>query len=183
MTPSPYRTILGEQYDALHPNVRRAHEAPLVADGTFVVVHGTDWMVPVLIALMKLPASGHDVPVALSVASELVSGNEQRTRLHWHRQIGRTPLVTRQHAGGPFLVEESGPARVVFSLRVEDGCLLYEHARLHFLFVRLPSLLSPRIRARVAPAPAGWHVEVVIEWRGHLICRYAGTMRPREATV
>jgi hypothetical protein len=38
---SPYHAILGEAFDTLHPNVRRAHEAPLTAEGTFDVVHGS----------------------------------------------------------------------------------------------------------------------------------------------
>jgi len=44
--------------------------------------------------------------------------------------------------------------------------------------VPLPSRLAPRVRGRVSPIPDGWCVEVVVEWRGHLICRYGGPMRP-----
>jgi hypothetical protein len=47
----------------------------------------------------------------------------------------------------------------------------------------VPSLLSPSVRARVSPDPQGWQVEVTVEWRGHLICRYGGTMQPLEAAA
>ena len=64
---SPYHELLGEAFDTLHPNVRRAHEAPLNAEGTFDVVHGTHRVTRMLVALMKLPAAGSRVPVALRV--------------------------------------------------------------------------------------------------------------------
>jgi hypothetical protein len=51
---SPYDEILGEAFDTLHPNVRRAHEAPLSAEGTFDVVHGIHRVTRILVALMKL---------------------------------------------------------------------------------------------------------------------------------
>ena len=70
--------------------------------------------------------------------------------------------------------------RLVFSLRAANGCLLYEHAALRFLFVRVPPVLSPRVRARVSPGPEGWHVDVRVEWHGHLICWYGGRMRPSQ---
>ena len=66
---------------------------------------------------------------------------------------------------------------MVFSLRAADGCLLYEHAALRFLFLRVPPAVAPRVTARVSPDPEGWHVDVRVEWRGHLICSYGGRMR------
>ena len=53
---SPYQALLGDAFNTLHPNVRRAHEAPLSAEGTFDVVHGTHRVTRILVALMKLPA-------------------------------------------------------------------------------------------------------------------------------
>lgn len=177
---SPYDAILGEALETLHPNVRRAHEAPLNAEGTFDVVHGTHRVTRILVALMKLPAAGSRLPVTLKVAF-----GPERTRtglptLRWERRIGRTPLSTRQHAHQGFLVEEMGLGRLVFSLRATNGCLLYEHAALRFLFLRVPPVLSPRLRARVSPDSEGWHVDVTVEWHGHLICRYGGRMRPSQ---
>jgi len=178
---SPYHAILGEAFDTLHPNVRRAHEAPLSAEGTFDVVHGTHRVTRILVALMKLPAAGTRVPVTLSVVFSPTRTHARPLTLRWERRIGRTPLSTHQYAHRGFLVEEQGPGRLVFSLRAANGCLLYEHATLRFLFLRVPPALSPRVWARVSPDPEGWHVDVRVEWHGHLICRYGGSMRASQA--
>lgn len=178
---SPYQAILGEAFETLHPNVRRAHTVPLSAEGTFDVVHGTHRITRILVALMTLPAAGQRVPVTLRVAFGPARTKAGPPTLRWERRIGRTPLCTHQHAHRGFLVEENGPGRLVFSLRAANGCLLYEQAALCFFFLRVPSVLSPRVRARVSPDPEGWHVDVRVEWHGHLICRYAGTMRPSQA--
>jgi hypothetical protein len=180
-TRSPYRAILGEAFDTLHPNVRRAHEAPLSAAGTFDVIHGTHRVTRILVALMKLPAAGSRVPVTLSVVFGPARTNAGPFTLKWERRIGHTSLSTYQHARRGFLVEEQGPGRMVFSLRATNGCLLYEHAALRFLCLRVPPVLSPRVRARVSPDPEGWHVDVRVEWHGHLICRYGGRMQPSRA--
>ena len=108
------------------------------------------------------------------------AGEAEPLTLRWERRIGRTALSTRQHADCGFLVEESGPGRMVFSLRAADGCLLYEHAALRFLFLRVPPVLAPCVRARVSPDPEGWRVDVSVEWHGHLICWYGGRMRPSQ---
>ena len=79
---------------------------------------------------------------------------------------------------GGRLVESSGPGMVTFALRVDEGALLYEDAGCHFLHVPVPRLAAPRVRAQVAATHDGWHVNVIIEWRSHLICRYDGRMRP-----
>jgi hypothetical protein len=178
---SPYQAILGDALATLHPNVRRAHEAPLTAEGTFDVVHGTQRITPILVALMKLPAAGSRVPVALSMTVDPVRTNGGPPTLRWERRIGQTPLSTHQHAHRGFLVEEHGQGRIVFSLRAANGCLLYEHASTRFLFLRLPHALSPRIRALVSPELDGWHVDVRVDWHGHLVCAYGGRMRPLQA--
>lgn len=174
---TPYHAILGEAFETLHPNVRRAHEAPLTAEGTFDVVHGTHRFTRILVALMKLPAAGRQMPVTLSVAEA------GPFTLRWERKFGQTPLCTHQHAHQGYLVEAMGPGRMVFSLRVADGCLFYDYAAVRFLFVRVPTVLSPRVGVRVSPEPEGWHVDVRVEWHGHLICEYGGRMRPLQAAA
>jgi hypothetical protein len=179
---SPYRAILGEAFDTLHPNVRRAHEAPLSAEGTFDVVHGTHRIARILVALMQLPAAGSRVPVALSVAFGPARTRTGPLTLRWERRIGQTRLCTLQHAHRGLLVEAKGLGRMVFSLRAANGCLLYEPAALRFWFLRVPPVLSPHMSARVSPDAEGWHVDVRVEWHGHLICRYGGRMRPSQGT-
>ena len=154
--------------------MRIAHEAPLIATGAVDVVHGAHPLTSLIVRAMKLPAPGAQ-PVMLHVA--LASASPAAT-MTWTRRIGITSLDTRQFARRGRLVEQSGPGTVEFVLRVDDGALLYEQTRCRFLQVPLPCPLAPQVRARVAPTADGWHVEVVVEWRGHLVCRYGGAMRP-----
>ncbi|HEX5110319.1 MAG TPA: DUF4166 domain-containing protein [Vicinamibacterales bacterium] len=179
---SPYRALLGDDYDTLHPNVRAAHEAPLVAEGVFDVVHGSHLVVPVLIWIMKLPASGRSVPVHLQVVDEAAAPGARSLGMRWSRRIGRSILETHQFAQDDFLVEQSGAGSVVFVLHPADGSLVYERAATEFMGVPVPSFLSPRIHASVSPDPAGWHVDVAVHWRRHLICRYWGRMQPLKTT-
>lgn len=180
---TPYQTLLGEWYARLHPHVRVAHEAPLLAEGAVDVTHGAHPLTPLFIRAMNLPAAGPSKPVTLVVDIDSSTPGTAPT-MTWMRQIGETRLDTRQFARQGHLVEEAGPGAVEFRLRVdEDGSLVYENARCRFLRIPVPDVLSPQVRARVAPASSGWRVSVVVEWRGHPICTYGGLMQPvRTAT-
>lgn len=166
-----YQTILGDAFAALHPNVRRAHLAPLTARGTLDVRHGAHWIVPLMVAAMKLPAAGEGWPVRLEVVA---AGN----RLEWIRRIGPSVLRTRQRASGSRVVEHQGIGRIVFDLDVEDGALVYRQASMSIGRVVLPPFVAPRVRARASAAPGGWRIEVTVTWRGHLVCHYSGQMEP-----
>jgi hypothetical protein len=123
-----------------------------------------------IIWLMKLPAAGLHQPVQLEVAQD---GSE----LVWTRRIGRSVLRTRQRASGSRLVERSGLGRVSFDLVVEEGALLYRHSSIHVAGLPVPSVLSPRVGAVVSATTEGWRVAVTVEWRGRIVCRYAGAIR------
>jgi hypothetical protein len=174
--------LLGDVYDTLHPSVRAAHEAPLVAEGVFDVVHGSHLLVPVLVWIMKLPARGTSVPVHLQVVYESATRGVRSPDMRWTRRIGRSRLETRQYAEDDSLVEKSGAGCVVFVLHAADGSLNYERLSTRFMGLRVPSPFSPRIHACVSPDPAGWHVDVTVHWRNHLVCRYWGRMRPAQKT-
>ena len=170
---SPYEALLGAAFATLHPHVRRAHLAPLRAEGTIDVEHGPGWLARPIIWLMKLPAAGPRQPVRLDVAAD---GSE----LVWTRRIGESVLRTRQYAigaSGSRLVERSGLGRVSFDLAVDDGALLYRQSSFHVAGVPVPSSLSPRVGAVVSATADGWRVVVTVEWRGRIVCRYAGTIR------
>ena len=167
---SPYETLLGETFASLHAHVRRAHLAPLHAEGTIDVEHGAGWLVRPMIWLMKLPAAGPRQPVGLDVAQDGAD-------LVWTRCIGRSVLRTRQRAHGSRLAERSGLGRITFDLAVEDGALRYQNSSLNVAGIAVPSSLSPRVAAVVSPADEGWHVVVTVDWRGQLLCRYGGTVR------
>jgi hypothetical protein len=172
---SPYEVILGTDYDTLHPNVRAAHEPPLEAVGVFDVVHGAHPLGRVLVPVMKLPAAGNGQPVRLRVTACVADGAE--SILRWSRQIGGTPLETRQRAWRGLLVEEAAASRIHFALRATCGALQYEHVALRLCGMPLPAFVSPRVRACVSPEVDGWSVDVIVEWRQRLICRYGGRMR------
>ena len=176
---SPYRDVLGQDYGRLHPHVRIAHEAPLDAAGVMNVRHGRHVLTPFFVRAMHLPAEGPGQPVLLSVTVDDLPP-KRGGLLRWSRRIGSTLLATRQFSRNGRLVEESGPGSVEFELFVDDqGSLVYEHTGSRVFRVPLPRALSPRVRARVSGAPAGWDVEVTVEWRTHLICTYAGSMQSR----
>jgi hypothetical protein len=168
---SPYEALLGEAFGSLHAHVRRAHLSPLHAEGTMDVEHGPGWLARPMIWLMKLPAAGPRQPVRLDVAGD---GSE----LVWTRRIGRAILQTRQRASGSRLVERSGLGRVSFDLVVDNGTLLYRRSSFHVAGLPLPSSLSPCVGAAVSATAEGWHVAVTVTWRGRIVCRYAGALRP-----
>jgi hypothetical protein len=166
---SPYEVALKDGFFALDPEVQRAHLAPLVATGRFDVERGSHWIAPVLAGLLALPVAGRGQPVQLEVIAQ---GNE----LLWTRRIGAVLLRTRQRASGPRIVERAGLGHIVFEVAGENGALLYRQTAVYFAGIPLPRFLAPGVRARVSAAPGGWDVEVRVEWRTHLVCRYGGRM-------
>ena len=166
---SPYRTLLGEAFDSLPANVRRAHQVPLVAEGTLDVEHGNHWLTPLMIQLMKLPGAGRGQRVRL----ELIEAGPD---VEWMRRIGSSVLRTRQRAIGRRLVEYNGIGWIAFELAVADDSLVYRQLSIGLGRVVIPSRISPHVRARVSPAAMGWRVEVNVTWRAHLVCRYDGVL-------
>jgi hypothetical protein len=154
----------------LDAGVRRGHQPPLAAEGTLDVQHGTAWLTPVMIRLMKLPAAGRGQRVRLDVTA--IGGD-----VEWTRRIGPSMLRTRQRAVGSRLVEYHGRGCVAFALEIEDGTLVYRQVSMRVAGIPVPSMVSPRVSARVSPAAGGWRVEVAVTWRGRLVCRYAGALR------
>jgi hypothetical protein len=167
---APYRTLLGEAFDFLPANVRRAHQVPLVAEGTLDVEHGTHWLAPLLIQLMKLPVAGRGQRVRL----ELIAAGAD---VQWMRQIGSSVLRTRQRAIGRRLVEYNGIGWIAFELAVVDDSLLYRQRSVGVGRLVIPSRIGPHVRARVSPAAIGWRIEVTVTWRTHLVCHYEGILR------
>lgn len=167
---SPYEAILGVAFASLHAHVRRAHLAPLRAEGTIDVEHGPRWLARPIIWLMKLPSAGPRQPVRLEVV-------EDGSEIVWTRRIGGSVLLTRQRADGPRLVERSGLGRISFDLVVEDGALVYRQSSIHVAGLPVPPSVSPRVDAVVFATGEGWRVVVSVNWRGLFVCRYAGSIR------
>jgi hypothetical protein len=168
-----YPTLLGRAFDTLHPNVREAHLAPLYAEGTMDVVHGTHRLARFFVGLMHLPAPGPAKPVTLRV-TEAIDG--AAGVMHWNRVFGKSRLRTCQSAWRGLLLERSGPGSITYRLRVDDGALVYEQTSMRVLNLPISSGMTPNVRARASGASTGWHVDVIVEWRGYLVCRYTGRM-------
>jgi len=168
--PGLYRALLGDQFGSLHPAVQRAHAAPLRAEGAVDVVHGTHWLGPFLVWMMNLPAPGPRQPTTVDIR---VSG----CGLVWTRTIGASRFRTRQNAEGSLLVERLGLGRVAFALDVDAGALRYRQVSMSVARIAVPPSLGPRVSVGVCPASEGWHVQVEVTWRAHLVCRYSGVMR------
>ena len=168
-TSSPYQILLGEAFASLDAHVRRGHLAPLAAEGTLDVRHGTGWLTPLLVRLMNLPAAGRGQRVRLDVTPAGAG-------LEWTRRIGSSVLRTRQRVAGALLVEHNGIGSVAFALKAEDGALLYRQVSMRVAGILVPSFIRPRVSARVSPAAQGWRVEVAVTWRGHLVCAYTGML-------
>ena len=166
---SPYEAVLGRAFATLDPRVQRAHLPPLVARGSLDVEHGSHPLTPLLVRLLKLPACGDAQPVRLEVVGEGAG-------VAWMRRIGATVLRTVQHARGNRIVERSGLGRVEFELHAVDGALEYRQVTMRIAGVPIPAFVRPQARACVSAAPGGWHVEVVVGWRRHILCRYHGVM-------
>ena len=166
---SPYEAALGGAFETLPSEVRRAHVAPLVAVGTFDVDHGSHWITPALVKLLNLPEAGRGQMVRLEVAAH---GDE----LLWARRIGAVSLLTRQRAAGRRIVERVGLGTIVFDVAARDGALVYQQCCLRVAGLPIPRFVAPLVNARVSAAARGWHVEVRVTWRTHLVCRYAGKM-------
>jgi len=138
------------------------------------IVHGSHGMTRLIVGLMGLPAAGSEKPVTLRVTEEAGRGGPRQ--MLWIREFGASSLITRQSARRGRLVERSGPGTIVYTLHEKDGALVYEQESMRFLHVPLWAGLTPVVSARASPAAAGWDVDVVVQWRGHLMCRYAGRM-------
>ena len=163
---NPYRSILGDGFASLHPHVRHAHSAPLVAAGTLDVEHGAHWSTPLLVRSLSLPPRGTQ-PVRLEIVD---AGHD----LRWSRRIGTTALETLQRADGRLLIERHGLGHITFRLDVRNGALHYTQDGFFVAGLRVPRPVSPWVCADVTATPEGWRVDVTVTWRARLVCRYAG---------
>jgi hypothetical protein len=142
---------------------------PLRAEGTMDVEHGAGWLSRPMIWLMNLPAAGLRQQVRVDV-------DQDGEGVVWVRRIGQSVFTTRQRANRSGLEERSGPGRVSFDLRVEDGALVYRQSSIRIGGLPMPSSLSPDVDAVVRPTTEGWSVVVTVKWRAQIVCRYAGAI-------
>jgi hypothetical protein len=172
--PSLYRRILGAQFDALPPVLRRFHDAngSGCARGTFRVKRAAGPLRNAMASLLGLPRSGSDVPVQLHVE---VEGERER----WVRDFGGQRVVTVQWVRGNVLMESRGWTSLSAELVIEGSRLQYVFCRAWFAGIPIPRGLSPSVESYVDAGETGWRVVVRIfaPMLGELI-RYEGWIEP-----
>lgn len=168
-----YRQVLGESFEALHPNLKRFHETDTVmlGKGSFTISRrgGT-----LLAALLRLPPAGERIPVYMEV-QPLSSGEK------WIRHFGDVPMTTDQWYQEGLLRERAGP--MVFGLETtvtENGGMEFSTRRAWVMGIPLPLVLSPKVSAVTSPTEAGWQVQVglTLPLFGWLL-RYEGEVIPQ----
>ena len=152
---SLYRRILGDQLDNLPSAMRRFHDAKngITARGKFKVTRGLGWFRNFLTSMMRLPPSGSDVPMELSVTP--VGGRE-----HWVRRFGNHSMKTKQWQARTLLIEAGGPMRFAFELLANETSVQFKLIRAWFCLIPLPRFLAPRLEAIETACEGGWDVVV-----------------------
>jgi len=153
-----YRQTLGDAFDNLPQVLKTFHAHPdgAAARGTLRITRGQGWLRQTMASLMRLPASGEQVPVLLNV--QVNAGIER-----WSRQFGSLRLVTRQWLWQGLLIETAGPLRFGFRLSANATEMRFDFARCWLLGMPLPFALAPRVNARASEYEDGWWIHVCVE--------------------
>lgn len=198
---SPIARALGEDFDRLHPAVRRHYAEPVVdVHGTMDTIYVGRAIKP--LALISYRLFGAPVPYdGTNVAMSLRNSIDASGAMHWVRKFCTTPeaviFVSRSVCSGDHkLIEYTKYGLGVESrLTVDDeGSLVYEMDRnvirlpLLGLIVRLPTWLSPfggGITREIGESLDSFRVEFemvhpifgrTVSYRGS--CRFAGPEDP-----
>jgi hypothetical protein len=174
VSPSLYRRILGERFDALPEVLRRFHDAPGggQARGTFQVERGAGRVRSGMASLMGMPEAGTDVPIRLQV---IVDGERER----WVRHFREQRVETVQWMRGDLLMEAFGLTSFSSALVIDGSCLRYEFRRAWWAGIPLPPGMAPFVDGRVDAGEDGWRVSVRIgaPFLGELV-HYQGWIGP-----
>jgi hypothetical protein len=165
--------VAGAAWEEIDGTVRRAHAAeqePIPRPGRFCVRRGTGLAARLLSRLLRLPASGEDVALELTI---IPAGTGET----WRRRFDGVPFETAQWlAPDGALAERVGFVRLPFRLAAEAGALVYRHCGTALLVgplaLPLPAAISPRVGAEERPGPEGMvrgRVAVSLPLLGRLI--------------
>jgi len=170
-----YPRVVGDGWSELPEIVRHVHggRATIRLSGHLAIQGDSSRLARFLARLVRLPRSGQQVPTVLQVAP--YSSGET-----WMRRFGDDRLVTRQWEEDGLLVERIGLVRLVFSVAVSDGALVFRQVAAGFGFGRfwlpLPRVLAPVVRARVWAADEGLGLRVEVAHAAGLLCCYEGVL-------
>lgn len=167
-----FRRLLGDEIDQLPLVLRQAHDAIELQHwaGSAVVTRSKNPIAQILCRMMKLPAPGNDVPIAISFER---IGDVER----WRRTFaGRTYQSDCTECDG-LLIERMGPATNIFRISSRHGHLHFDLIGFRFLGIPIPSWARPHCHA-LESSDAGkyvFDVPVSFRWLGFAI-RYTGRM-------
>jgi hypothetical protein len=153
-----YQRLLGAEFEALPPVLRRFHSLPDGgrAAGSVVVHNGKGLLRHSAARLLKMPRAGTDVPVQLQVVPQ---GDSEV----WIRHFGSQCIVTRQWQAGDFLVEQAGPLQFVFRVSATQKGLLFAFQYNSLCGVRLPTHTSLGVAATATGRPDHWNIHVTMQ--------------------
>ena len=170
---SLFAAAMGDAFHSLHPTLQAFHalRGCWVLQGKVQVEAPANPVAGLIARLLGAPRRPGRGGLRFVLDSE-------PQREVWTRGFPRATMVSTLRPAGPgAVVETLGAARLVLGLRAEGGALVMELQSMHFLGVRCPGWLLPRITAREHAAGRQLHFEVtasvplagrVTGYRGHL---------------
>lgn len=170
---SLFRSLLGEAYDTLPPQVRALHDAPSTWRGEATIVRGTNPLARLCAWATQLPPSRERVPT--TVAFEATDDGEI-----WRRDFGGSRMVSHYRARRGRLCERLGLVEFEFALGAEAGEIQWATERVRlFGLVPLPAAWFAHVRCREREHAGRYEflVEAALPLVGRLI-RYEGWLAP-----
>lgn len=170
---SMYEQVMGAQFSTLGAAVQRfhrlagRHELP----GWVETLVPQSWPARLLALCLGTPTQASQGPIRFEL-------HAQPHHEAWTRFFPTQTMRSRLHRCDGDIVESLGAARLTFALQATEHGLVMRLQRLHFLGIRCPAWLAPRIVAeesgegeqlqfRVAASVP--FVAVVASDRGHLV--------------
>lgn len=170
---SMYEIALGPDYRRLHPAVQRFHRLAgrVQLQGQVRCTRAAHWFGRLLAWTLRAPRSEAEGPLRLEIDAGVL-------REHWVRHFPGCTMVSTLKLHQGVVVERLGLARLQFRLREQEGGLVMQLERLHFLGLPCPRALQPRVLARERDEAGRFCFEVeahvpglgrVVGYSGHLL--------------
>ena len=175
MSLSLYQRVLGAEYAALSPTLRRLHDGSARSwQGEAAVSWGRNKFVHLLLRVARLPKQGKRVNCQVDFQQ-----NEKGEC--WRRRFAQRFMYSHQALRDNQLVEVFGPFRLHLDNTVSAGGLIQRCVATYFLGLRLPTWLGLSVIAREWSVGAQMHFDVTIGLNGGLeLLRYRGHLLQQE---